>query len=380
MSISLDPSRLLSGLTRHVPVSPPQILTWRGRGETIHVGRYAIRDPLVYTSGGRGKHDEASCIDLALKVGKPVVEPRGSLGYWPKYAHITADQRANYLQWLAGGRSGPLDDIGYAFLFFYGLERRLLVDGEDLSLVAKEAVRLLETYTFSGSFDGYLSRFLSYSLAKVDIGTLKEAWFRAVFERTRSRKDEQHLAVGLAWLFKQQRPLPSAWAFRLAKLDPRSPRSVVLDRLPDQFGFLFSKRYAEQFGDGLKLRVAKRDREVSYQLASPSLHEILGARRGLEPVRVPNVLGIQSQFAPLAKIWTACIEELKPLSRVMARGVEVATRAAYDALPEGLKSDPSIRIGCGGRRSPRVMQGRTGRSSSRSVRSRTSTGSSRGRG
>ena len=54
----------------------------------------------------------------------------------------------------------PFHDIGYAFLFFYGLERRLLVEQQDLSPIVKEVVRLLETYTFSGSFDGYLEPIL----------------------------------------------------------------------------------------------------------------------------------------------------------------------------------------------------------------------------
>ena len=323
--------------TDPTPKSPD--LAWYGKGQIVHVGKYILRDPLVYTSGDASGISEASCINLRLPVGRPIDEPRGSLGYYPEYVRLSADQRANYLLWLAEGRSGPLDDIGYAFLYFYGLERRLLVEQQDLSPIVKEVVRLLETYTFSGSFDGYLSRFLSYSLAKDDIDTLKEKWFQAVFERTRAQRDEQHLAVGLAWFFKQRRPLPPAWAFRLARLDPRSPRSVVLDRLPDQFTTIFGKRYSEQFGDGLILRAAKRDREVAYRPASPSLVDVISARGGLQQVRVPNVMGIQSQFEPLVRIWSSCIEELKPLSRVIARGAEVTTREAYAALPDDLKSN-----------------------------------------
>jgi hypothetical protein len=317
---------------RHGPV-------WLGKGETIRVGTYTISSPLTYVCSGENDTEEASCIDLQLPVGLPVQEPRGSLGYYPTYARISRDQRANYLQWLSRDRAGPLEDIGYAFLYFYGLERRLLVEGQDLSPVVKEVVRLLEAYDFSGSFDGYLSRFLSYSLARSGIGTLKEKWFTAVFEKTRAQRDEQHLAVGLAWLFAQQRPLPVAWALRLARLDPRSPQSVVLKRLPEQFEALFGKRYAEQFGEGMHLRTAKRDREVVYRPASPSLLDESLVRKHIPPIRVPNVLGFQSQFAPLIDIWSSCIEELKPLSRMMAKGVEVTTRAAYEALPEELRED-----------------------------------------
>lgn len=314
-------------------------LHWHGKGEIIQIGSHTLSHPHVYTSNGQADADEASCIDARLRVGRPVREPRGALGYYPRYDRLSEDQRANYLHWLAGGRSGALDDIGYVFLYFYGLERRLLVERQDLSPIVKEVVRLLERYTFSGSFDGYLSRFLSYVLAREDIGTLKEKWFQAVFERTRTQRDEQHLAVGLAWFFRKQLPLPSAWAIRLAKLDPRAPRSVVLNRLPDQFDALFRKRYQEELGDGLLLRVAKRDRPIVYRPASPSLCDGDARNGELEAVPAPNVLGIQSQFSPVVRIWTSCIEDLKPLSRIVSRGVEVATRAAYEALPEDMRAE-----------------------------------------
>lgn len=126
------------------PSRKPDTLIWCGKGETIQIGPYTLQDPLVYTYRGRKDINEASCIDVRRRVGQPVQEPRGSLGYYPAYDRLSPDQRANYLQWLAGGRSGPLEDIGYAFLFFYGLERRLLVEEQDLSPIVKECVRLLE--------------------------------------------------------------------------------------------------------------------------------------------------------------------------------------------------------------------------------------------
>jgi uncharacterized tellurite resistance protein B-like protein len=321
--------------------TPPDtaVLTWHGKGRNVTVGPYTLVDPLVYVCDGQRSSSEASCIDRRHPIGKPVAEPVGSLGYYPEYSRLSSDQRANYLQWLAGGRTGRLSNIGYAFLYFYGLERRLLIDDQDLSPVVKKVVRLLETYTFSGSFDGYLSRFLSYTLARSGIGTLKEKWFQAVFERTRAQRDEQHLAVGLAWLFSNERPLPPGWACRIARLDPRSPRSVVLERLPDQFNALFLKRYRDRYGNGMKLTAAKRDREVTYQPASPSRSPYASSSTELKPVKIPHVMGIQSQFEPLVKIWRSCVEELKPLSRVMAKGADVSNRAAYEALPGELKAE-----------------------------------------
>jgi len=314
-------------------------LRWFGRGETVTVGAYPLRDPMVYVSDGQLQKDEASCIDSSLDVGKPVWEPTGSLGYYPTYANLSPDQRANYLRWLSSGRVEPLHDIGYAFLFFYGLERRLLVEQQDLSAVVKEVVRLLETQTLSGSFDGYLSRFLAFTLARVGIETLKDKWFEAVFDKSRLQRDTDFLAVALAWFFKKNAPLPATWAMRIARQDPRSPRSVVLDRLPEQFMSLFEKRYREQFAGGLFLKASKRDRSISYRPASPSfLFDVNLSKGATEPIKIPDVLGIQSQFSPLATIWASCIEELKPLSRVVGKGIEVNTREAFEALPDDLKA------------------------------------------
>ncbi len=50
-------------------------------------------------------------------------------------------------------------------------------------------------------------------------------------------------------------------------------------------------------------------------------------------------MGIQSQFSPFVKIWSSCIEELRPLSRRVARGAQINTREAFDALPDELKAE-----------------------------------------
>ena len=78
---------------------------------------------------------------------------------------------------------------------------------------------------------------------------------------------------------------------------------------------------------------------LNYRPASPSpLFESELSGSSNKPVKIPNVLGIQSQFAPLVAIWSNCIEELRPLSRVLAKGIEVVSREAFEALPEGLKT------------------------------------------
>jgi uncharacterized tellurite resistance protein B-like protein len=318
------------------PTKRTNSLRWIPKGESLRVGPFTLTDPMVYTCEANPEHDEASCINLELPLAQSIRVPTARLGYYPTYAALSPEQRSYYLSWLSSGRSAPLGEIGYAFLFFYGLERRLLVEGQDLSLVVKAVVRLLHAYTFSGSFDRYLGGFLAFCLARTGIEKLKDKWFDAVFGASRLKRDEDFLAVALAWFYQRDVPLPCEWALRIAKLDARCPRSVVIDRLPDQFNALFDKRYCEEFGEGLRLRASESDRALTYRPASPSLLSHF-TYDSYPCVRLANVLGIQSQFSPLVSLWSSCVDELRPLSRIAAKGVELTTRAAYDALPDELK-------------------------------------------
>ncbi|OPZ86982.1 MAG: Tellurite resistance protein TerB [bacterium ADurb.Bin429] len=253
---------------------------------------------------------------------------------------MSPGQRANYLHWLTTGKTGPLHDIGYAFVYFYGLERRVLIDEKDVNTIIPEVVRLLRQYPESGSFHGYLSRFIAFVAARTGLNHMTPEGFALCFEQAPLRGyPEELLAVILCWFYMRDLPLSARWAFEVARQDIRTSRSVVVDRAPEQFQALFVQKYQEKYGEGMKLKVAARERSVEYHPASPSLLEMRYATTGFAPVRVPNVLGIQSQFKPIVQIWAECIEELRSYSRVLGKGADITTREAYEALPPALRKD-----------------------------------------
>ncbi len=122
-------------------------LRWVSPNESVTVGSYTIPGGMIYVSNGQPTIDEASAINIRLPIGNPRVY--APLNYYPQYRWITADQHAVYLEWLAGGRKDEnpeMRELGYVFLFFYGLERRLLMDKSQEQEVVAEIVRLLQHY------------------------------------------------------------------------------------------------------------------------------------------------------------------------------------------------------------------------------------------
>jgi len=276
---------------------------------------------------------EPAAIDLNLPIGPPGQSDAGSLPYWPKYHDLEVRQRRYYLQWLAQGRNFCPDLLGFTFLFFYGLERRAILDKEDQGLIFTEVMRLRHMYEASGvavshSWNSYSACFLWFLIVVTpDKFTITQV--QDLCESSRYWREEQ-LASLLCWFASHEMPLPDWAAFIIAENLPESQRSVVIRRVPEQFHTLFCKRYDEQFKDALTLTCAKKDRTYAYRAASALFQNI--------SVIQINPMGITSQFKPLAQIWNGCLEELRRLSTLVAKdGQEELTHAKWEAMPADLR-------------------------------------------
>jgi len=73
--------------------------------------------------------------------------------YWPTYVHLSEEQRWMYLTWLQDPAAAV--DLGYVFLYFYGLERRLLTSEFD---PAFQEAMLLREHHGQGSFPEFAER------------------------------------------------------------------------------------------------------------------------------------------------------------------------------------------------------------------------------
>jgi uncharacterized tellurite resistance protein B-like protein len=318
------------------PTSELRGLRWFGGGQKVPLGDLVLQDPMVYlASTATDGTEEPAAVDVRLPVAQIAYVPSSrELGYWPRYDGLTPGQRRIYLEWLASGRAVAPPELGYTFLFIYCLERRALVDQSDQKHIFDEIFRLRRLYANSGqsysrSFDSYTSSFLWFLIARhPDLFLLKRV--QPLMEATRFWTDD-NLSIALGWFCHHQLPLPAWAAFMVAAELPQSRRSIVIKRVPEELNQLFCCRYREQFGDGIVLKSAKRDRRVMYRPSSAALNAMEVASK--------NATGLSSQFQPLSELWNACVEELKKLSSLRAKTETPAlTVTAWEATPVELRA------------------------------------------
>lgn len=281
-------------------------------------------------------------IDPTLPIDESDPDYSGDeMGYWPTYSEISSSSRAAYLEWLSGGRDNPEDNIGYVFLYFYGLERRLLIDraagsatNQEMQELFNEIKRLLKVYGKNRSFNSYAINFLSHlwiiNGAKGDVSDellIFNNYFSPVF---------QYL---LAKTVNDGKAVPPNLAFAWVKGNPEFRLRTPARRCAEEFRKLFEKRYIETFEpNGLVIKPNKTKLTLSYTPASSSLC-------GYSPIKLdlPDPTRLKSQAKKLCELAEKCIDELDPYSRFLGRkGNSRDSISAIAQLPIDLISDLKI--------------------------------------
>ena len=283
-----------------------------------------------------GSDAEPALLDPTLPVDKRNADFQGGLmPYWPSYSNIHPSCRSAYLQWLAGGRSAPETGIGYVFLFFYGLERRMLFDNSrseipiaEIDAIRAEIERLLGIYRGSNSFRRYASTFHGLGLLlrrSIDVEALQPPTQRAGWELPAVTR----LALGV--FAAEGKPLPSEWALSWILTAPELSLRTPAQRCPEEFRDLYLLRYRESFGDGLQLRPNKTRLKIDYQPASASFGSPVTLTTEL-----PDVARTTATFDRLRHLAEQCTQELDAYSRWVGRTGETASPPAVALLPAPL--------------------------------------------
>jgi tellurite resistance protein len=267
----------------------------------------------------------------------------GGMGYWPSYSEITPTARRAYLNWLADGCKDPEADLGYVFLFFYGLERRAVLDAArepaakaDLPAIETELRRLIAIYgDRSGSFRRYATDLLNWVSLSDQPPRLYEKEIPA-FERTYELPIYVRLALGQTAV--DGVPIPAHLALAWIRLDPTAGLRTPAIRCAEQFGALFERRYADAFGTGLVLPRNRTKLQFAYRAASAGFRGYNDIR--LEFGETPDVAAQTAPMKKLLGVVETVTEELEPYSRFIGRNaaasdsLEALTKLPLDLWPQ----------------------------------------------
>jgi len=348
-SFRIPPAPESYGKARWIPAGQPVEVA----GTTIPGGLIYVGTSLPASSGS----NDPCLIDPSKSVARSGDYTERQMNYWPSYSEVSPAARRAYLTWLAGGRQDPEADVGFVFLFFYGLERRAIVDASkdeaaqaDWPVIASELRRLLGIYGGkSGSFRRYASELLNWMALTEHPSRLYE---KPVPDFPRTYELPLYVRLALGQAAVDGVPVPAALALAWVRLDPNITLRTPATRCAEEFERVFAEKYGELCGTGMLLPRNRTKLKLVYQPASPAF-------RGYQELKLtfkdtPDVTVITAPVRKLQEVVEAATKPLESYSRLL--GKNPGARASIDAwlqLPATLWPEA-------GQRALRGLQGRIG--------------------
>ena len=305
--------------------------TWVPPGQSVTVSGVAIPGGMVYvgTSLPTSSSSNDPClIDPSKSVARSGDYTERQMGYWPSYSEISTGARRAYLNWLAGGRSDPAADVGYVFLFFYGLERRAIIDAAkdeaaraDWPAIGAELRRLLDIYgNKSSSFRGYASALLDWASLAEHPSRLYE---KPVPSFPRNYEVPLYLRLALGQAAVDGVPVPAHLALAWARLEPNTYLRTPATRCGEQFEKLFAAKYAELCGRGMVLPRNRTKLKLVYRPASAGF-------RGYQELTLrfkdtPDVTVLTAPLKTLRDVVEAATKPLESYSRLVGKSPDART-------------------------------------------------------
>lgn len=244
-----------------------------------------------------------------------------SLSYWPSYDKISAKCRGVYLDWLEGDRSDPKTPISYAFIYFSGLEYRIIADKKHVSDaeylgIYKEVVRLYLVFNENHSFAKYSSGFLRFLKAArtelidnyeaenaiKDVGLLMRLAPDNELIIVEKINNQEYISEELAW----------EWLIESRAYKFKTP----YDRFTTEFRHLFKVFYYKKYPNGMRLQHNGSSMHLMYE---PSNYAVVGIPFALK--HLPSLKSYTEELDSLVSIAEDCNLALEPASRWLGRGV-----------------------------------------------------------
>lgn len=303
---------------------------WVRKGQAVIIADRTI-DGMVYVGTppriGSSYYGE-SCrayIDPSLSVARSGSDKNGdNMSYWPGYSSIPAVCRATYLDWLAGGRQDGTINPGYMFLFFYGLERRFLVDqpaDDEKQEIVAEVERLKVLFADNYSAQRYLGEFLDIARIMAMGGiSLDDATLKQAILENRSWDLPFSLKFALGGMIAEGKAFDAEWLHLWLHCHPERRLRTPAERCGDEFKALFKLKFDALYPDGLKVRTPRKLLKMDYRAASSEFNCSVNLTAGDGgDVAIPDVTDLRSPVQKAQKIADEAMDELDKFSRYLGR-------------------------------------------------------------
>jgi uncharacterized tellurite resistance protein B-like protein len=334
------------------PIPPPTTrspsqATWVRSGQPLSIEGITIRGGFFYhgTSlkcANNAWANENCLVDPTKEVTKGRADVSGQyMPYWPSYSDIAPSSRKAYLDWLSGSRSEPNAYIGYVFLYFYGLERRVMLDPscDDADAVIAEVRRLLQVYGSNGSFRRYANALLeAYVLKK---NGFKEA--ESFDFDIDGGELPLNLRVALGVRYRDERPVEPALLLAFTISHPETRTRTPARRAFGLLKELFAEQVKTKYPSGYLLKSRKRlpDLSMSYRAASNTFDVSVIPGN----LKVPDVMEMETPLVSLRAILDECTEKLDAYSRELGKSEGMRpTITSVAKLPRSLRLTEAAKL------------------------------------
>jgi len=274
-------------------------------------------------------------IDPSLSVARKPKKPNEQVPSWPSYSVISAQQRATYLDWLQGGRVSTDIDVGYVLLYFFGLERRFIVDdacSSEAHAILHETTRLQDLYADSALIQRNLRAFIE--LARVQLHPLLDA--PLPLERP---QDEVSLSLRIAIGLRASRnePIAANWLLAWFLSHPEKRLRTPATRCENEFKSTFIAFFDQRFPTGLKISKPGKTLTIVYRAASGEFDNTFTPK--VEGQNVADISGLRKPIEIAQEIADEAMAALDRYSRLCGRDPAAArTLQGHLLLPSTIRA------------------------------------------
>ena len=272
-------------------------LHWNNRSSELSVNGLVIKGAMVYWADGKPGIDEPSCIDITLPFEITNTDDHIKSGA-ESYAMMTPSQRGGYLMWLAGGRNFMPSDSSWILLWFMGIERRALLDKQDISLCIIESLRMLQM-TRNEKLNNNMKNLSIWLTVKY---MLPEEQILKLIQNMKDTPIE-FFSMILSRYSNANLPLPSYLAYIVMCNSPIAGRvAPYTENLVNAFAGI----YKNQTDGGLILATPRSRLSLTYVSINASISE---NKRKQEIIDLPDFFKDTTQFKPLVDSWDDFIKK-----------------------------------------------------------------------